>query len=108
MSVRYARYRSTGATGASSSPRTVHDSRDETAEMTRATCIVPPQALPPGRLQITMSSTQNQGSRHPVSDIEDTARRTPDNDRVSSSQVDPVLGRVVVEREEHLGVLGDL
>src|SRR5260370_1181447 len=27
MSVRYARYRSTGATGASSSPRTVHDSR---------------------------------------------------------------------------------
>ena len=35
----------------SSSPRTVHDSRDKTGEITRATCIVPPQALLPGRLQ---------------------------------------------------------
>jgi len=58
MSVRYARHRSIGATKVLSSPRTVHDSRDEIGEMTRATSIVPPEALHPGRLQITTSTTQ--------------------------------------------------
>src|SRR6516164_6932604 len=108
MSDRYARYRSIGATGTSSSPRTVHDSRDEIGEMTRATCIVPPRALPPGRLQITTSSTQNQRPRPCVSDIKDTAQRPPDNDRIGGTQVDPVLGREVVERQQHVDVLGDL
>jgi len=55
-----------------------------------------------------MSSTQNQGSRHPVSDIEDTARRTPDNDRVGDSQVNPVLGRTFVELAQRVEVVGDL
>ena len=31
-----------------------------------------------------------------------------DPDRVGGAQVDPVLGGVVVEREEHVEVLGDL
>src|SRR6516225_9850909 len=108
MSDRYARYRSIGATGTSSSPRTVHDSRDEIGEMTRATCIVPPRALPPGRLQITTSSTQNQRPRPCVSDIKDTAQRPPDNDGVGGAQVDPVLGGVFVELQQGVEVFGDL
>src|SRR6516162_2379620 len=108
MSDRYARYRSIGATGTSSSPRTVHDSRDEIGEMTRATCIVPPRALPPGRLQITTSSTQNQRPRPCVSDIKDTAQRPPDNDRIRRSEVNPVLGREVIQRRQMLDVVGDL
>ena len=64
--------------------------------------------MPPGRLQINTSTTQNLGPQRLVSDIKDTARRTPDNDRVSSSQVDPVFGRVIVERQQHVDVLGDL
>src|SRR6516165_4560087 len=100
MSDRYARYRSIGATGTSSSPRTVHDSRDEIVEMTRATCIVPPRALPPGRLQITTSSTQNQRPRPCVSDIEDAAERPPDNDRVRRADDLPYLHVAIEERHE--------
>lgn len=93
MSLRYAKYRSIAATGASSWPRTVHDSRDETGEITRTACIVPPRALPPGRLQITTSTTQNWGPQYPVSDIDDTAGRTPDNNEVGVPDALPVLAR---------------
>lgn len=43
-----------------------------------------------------------------VINIQDTAARTPDNDRVRRAQMHPVLGRVVVERQQHAGVVGDL
>src|SRR3984893_10968969 len=82
MSVRYLRYRSIGATCASASPRTAHDSRDETGKTTRLTSTLPPQALLPGRLQITTPRKQNQRPRHPVSDIKDTHPGTPDNDGI--------------------------
>jgi hypothetical protein len=102
MSVRYLTYRSIGATGASSSPRTVHDSRDETGETTRVTSTLPPQALLPGRLQITTSRKHNQRPRHPVSDIKDTHPGTPDNDRIVSPDLLPVR---LLERGERQSVL---
>src|SRR3984893_10304079 len=102
MSVRYLRYRSIGATGASSSPRPFHDSRDETGETTRVTSTLPPQALLPGRLQITTSRKQNQRPRHPVSDIKDTHPGTPDNNRVGRTDHLPYLGVVIKERDELL------
>jgi hypothetical protein len=43
-----------------------------------------------------------------VSNIKDTARRTPDNDRVGGSQMNPVLGRVFVQFQQHVGVVDDL
>src|SRR6202040_3460280 len=100
MSVRYLRYRSIGATGASSSPRTVHDSRDETGETTRVTSTLPPQTLLPGRLQITTSRKQNQRPRHPVSDIKDTHPGTPDNLGVVGPDLAPDLFGEGGERQQ--------
>jgi len=43
-----------------------------------------------------------------VSDIKDTTRRTPDNDRVGGAQMNPVLGGILVELQQHVGVIDDL
>ena len=83
MSLRYARYRSTGATGTSSSPRhrprlTPRDGRDHPLHQhssLRRICR-------PGRPQITTSTTQNPGTPTPrVGHRRRHGRGTPDNDR---------------------------
>lgn len=50
-----------------------------------------------------MSTTQNQGPHHPVSDIEDTIGRNPDNDRVVRPDLLPMRFRERGERQ-HVGL----
>src|ERR1700730_12999754 len=57
---------------------------------------------------MTTSTTQNQRPRPCVSDIEDAAEQTPNNDRVRGAQMHPMLGREVVEREQHVEIVTDL
>ena len=58
--------------------------------------------------KITTSSTQIPGANAPVANVQDTRRTAGDNDRVSGPQMHPVLGGVVVEREQLVKVAGDL
>ena len=43
-----------------------------------------------------------------MSDMKDAQLGTPDNNGIGGTQVDPILGGVVVERQQHVDELGDL
>ena len=58
--------------------------------------------------EITTSTTPTTAHRPPMMDVKDTAGGAGDNDRVGSTQMDPVLGRVVVERQQLVQIVGDL
>ena len=61
--------------------------------------------MPPGRLQINTSTTQNLGPQRLVSDIKDTARRTPDNQRIGAPDLFPVRHREIGEGGDVVGGL---
>jgi hypothetical protein len=89
MSLKYDRYRSIGASGASSAPSTVQDSRREADRSTRWTSTVPPEDLRHGRRQITTSITQTTGAHSLLHDMKDALRATPDNHRVPQRPLPP-------------------